>query len=84
MTGSLPQRALDIIHTSMLNKYFGENDRYPKDYEGIIISPLGVDAYEAQLIITSDETYTLRFSGRKLLATDVKLPNRDLNDKNIR
>ena len=82
-TNSLDQRSLDIIHTALLEKYYGANSRYPGDYEGIIIRPLGVDAFEATLYEGTAEL-TMKFSGRKLLSKAVKLPARDLTDKNIR
>ena len=83
-TNSLDQRSLDIIHTALLEKYYGENDRYPASYEGIIIHPLGVDAFEAVLHIEGSTELKMKFSGRKLLSKAVKLPARDLTDKNIR
>ena len=83
-TNSLDARAKDVITTTLLNKYYGEYDKYPNNAEGVIIRPLGIDAYEAELVISGDNTITLNFSGKRLKSRAVKLPNRDLNDKNIR
>ena len=83
-TETLDTRAKEIIATSLLNRYYGINDGYPASVEGVIIRPLGFDSYEADLVVKGQETMTLRFSGRKLTSKAVKLPNRDLTEKNIR
>ena len=84
MTDTLGFREKDAIASSLLNKYFGNNSKYPTSVEGIIVRPLGFDAYEAELIVEGQDTVTMKFSGRKLLDKAVKLPKRDLNDYNIR
>ena len=83
-TETLDARAKEQIATSLLNRYYGQHDRYPTAVEGVIIRPLGMDAYEADLVIKGQEIMTLKFSGRILLDRSVKLPNRDLTEKNIR
>ena len=76
-------RAKDKISAALLNKYFGEHDKYPTAYEGIIVRALGADAYEADLVIKGDNIVTLRFSRGKINQRGVKLPQRDLNEYNI-
>ena len=82
-TNELDARAKDKISTALLTKYFGAHNKYPKDYEGIIVRALGTDAYEADLVVKGDDIITLRFGGGRLNTRSIKLPARDLNEKNI-
>ena len=81
-TKSLTKRSLDIIQSTLLDSYFGEHDRYPKNYEGIIVKPLGVDAFEAELFLGNGESFIRRF-GRKKFELSVKIPKRGFDENNI-
>ncbi len=78
----LELRATDMIETSLLNKWLSRYGNYPTDYT-IIIRPTTIGVIEGS-IIRGDDHITLRFSERRLNDKSTKLPNRDLNEHNIR